>query len=59
LCEAYDFFQLNFTIIFGISNLKGGYALLIIKLIIKAEWVVLNAEKSLKERFSSYHEEIM
>jgi hypothetical protein len=29
------------------------------KLIIKAEWVVLNAEKSLKERFSSYHEEIM
>jgi hypothetical protein len=47
------FFQLNFTIIFGIFNLKGGYALLIIKLIIKAEWVVLNAEKSLKENFSS------
>jgi hypothetical protein len=38
------FFQLNFTIIFGIFNLKGGYALLIIKLIIKAEWVVLNVE---------------
>ena len=43
------FFQLNFTIIFENFNLEGGYALLIIKLIIKAEWVVLNTEKSLKK----------
>jgi hypothetical protein len=43
------FFQLNFTIIFGIFNLKGAYAPPTTKSIIKAEWVVPNAKKSLKK----------